>query len=69
MYVIIYVRLIQLQQIKSQSSIRKKCKLVLPVLTPTAPIRTAGTTITMHPNEAAMERIWAFCGVLHAITR
>ena len=31
-------------------------KLALPVERPIAPMRTAGTAITIHPNEAAMER-------------
>ena len=45
------------------------CKFVLPVEAPIAPMRTAGTAISRHPNEAATERPWAFRAVLHDRTR
>lgn len=41
----------------------------LPVEAPMAPMRTAGTAISTHPNEAAKERPFALAAVLHDNTR
>ena len=58
-------------EVKSGTSLAEagQSVTVLPVEAPMAPIRTAGTAKSKHPNEAKNDSTRAMFGVLHDNTR